>query len=150
MYPIFLATHNIIRWVALILTILAVVRAYLGWFGKREWTQRDRKIGSYTAMAFDIQLLLGLILYFVYSPLVRTALQDFGAAMQVADLRFFALEHAIFMVLAVVFAHLGSILPRKAEGSAGKHKRAAIAFSLALLMVLLGMPWLRPLLPGLG
>jgi len=150
MYPIFLATHNIIRWVALILIIVAVVRAYLGWFGKREWTQRDRKIGSYTAMAFDIQLLLGLILYFVYSPLVKTALQDFGAAMQVADLRFFAVEHAVYMVLAVVFAHLGSILPRKAEYSEGKHKRAAVFFTLALLVVLLGMPWLRPLLPGLG
>ena len=150
MYPIFLATHNIIRWVALILTIAAVVRAYLGWFGKREWSQTDRKIGSFTAMSYDIQLLLGLILYLVYSPLVKTALQDFGAAMQVADVRFFALEHAFYMILAVVFAHLGSILPRKAEQSGGKHKRAAIAFTLALLLVVLGMPWMRPLLPGLG
>ena len=122
----------------------------LGWFGKREWAQRDRKIGSFTTMTFDIQLLLGLILYFVYSPLVKTALQDFGAAMQVADVRFFALEHALYMLLAIVFAHLGSALPRKAEQSVDKHKRAAIAFTLALLLVLLGMPWMRPLLPGLG
>jgi hypothetical protein len=70
--------------------------------------------------------------------------------MQVVDVRFFAIEHALYMILAVVFAHLGSALPRKAEASVSKYKRAAIAFTLALLLVLLGMPWMRPFLPGLG
>lgn len=149
MYAFFLALHNITRWVALILAIVATVTAFLGWFGKRQWSARDRKIGSFFGIAMDIQLLLGLILYFVYSPLTRTALADFGAAMGVQDLRFYAIEHAFYMILAVVFAHLGSILARRAPDSKAKFLRAAIFFGLSLLLILLGIPWSRPLFPGL-
>ena len=150
MYPIILGLHNLVRWVALILAIVATVEAFLGWFGKRQWSERDRKIGSFFGMAMDIQLLLGLILYFVYSPITRQALADFGAAMGVRDLRFFGIEHVFYMVLAVVFAHLGSILARKAPESKAKFQRAAIFFGLSLLLMLLGMPWTRSLIPFLG
>ena len=149
MYSFFLALHNVVRWAALILAIVATVSAFLGWFGKREWSTRDRKIGSFFGIAMDIQLLLGLILYFMYSPLTRTALADFGAAMGVKDLRFYAIEHATYMILAVVFAHLGSILARRAPESKAKFQRAAIFFGLSLLLILLGIPWTRPLFPGL-
>ena len=149
MYAFFLALHNIVRWIALILAIVATVTAFMGWFGKRQWSERDRKIGSFFGMAMDIQLLVGLILYFVYSPITRAALQDFGAAMGVQDLRFFGMEHVFYMVLAVVFAHLGSILARRAPESKAKFQRAAIFFGLSLLLILLGIPWGRPLFPGL-
>jgi hypothetical protein len=148
MYSAILSIHNIIRWVALILGILAAVRAYLGWFGNREWTVKDRKIGSYFTIAMDVQLLLGLLLYIFLSPTTRTAFQDFGAAMQVGDLRFFVLEHPFYMVLAVVFAHLGGILSRKAEQTNAKFRRAAIWFSLSVLAVILGMPWMSRIFPG--
>ena len=150
MYPFILGLHNLFRWVALILAIVATVGAFLGWFGKRQWSERDRKIGSFFGMAMDIQLLLGLILYFAYSPITRQALADFGAAMGVKDLRFFGVEHVFYMVLAVVFAHLGSILARKAPESKAKFQRAAIFFGLSLLLMLLGIPWTRSLIPFLG
>ena len=150
MYEVILAIHNILRWVALILVILATAFAVIGWLGKRQWAERDRKIGAFTTIALDIQLLLGLLLYFVLSPLTKTALQDFGAAMGVADLRFFGLEHALYMVLAVVSAHLGNALSKRATEPRAKFMRAAIFYGLALLLILLGMPWGRSLLPGLG
>ena len=150
MYEIVLAIHNILRWIALILAIVAAVSALIGWLGKREWSERDRKFGTYLTIALDTQLLLGLILYFFLSPLTKTALQDFGAAMGVADLRFFGLEHALYMVAAVVFAHLGNALSKKAIDTQAKFMRAAIFYGLALVLILLGMPWGRPLFPGLG
>ena len=150
MYEIILAIHNIIRWVALFLLLATTISAFIGWLGKREWAERDRKFGVFTTIALDTQLLLGLILYFFLSPLTKTALQDFGAAMGVTDLRYFAVEHALFMVLAVVLAHVGSALSKKASDSRGKFMRLAIFFALALLLVLAGIPWGRPLFPGLG
>lgn len=150
MYSIVLALHNIFRWVALILAIVVVVRAFLGWFGNRQWSERDRQLGSFFGISMDIQLLLGLLLYFVFSPMMKSALADFGAAMGSGDVRFFAIEHATSMFLAVIFAHLGSLLPRRADGSKAKFKRAAIFFTLALLLILGAMPWMRPLFPGLG
>lgn len=157
-YSLVLALHNVVRWIVLVMLILSVGCAYQGWFGKRAWTASDRKVGMFAGMAVDIQLLLGLLLYFFFSPLTRTAFQDFGAAMRVADLRFFALEHGFYMLLAVVFVHLGSVLPRRvlkkgeqsAEVAVQAHRLAALWFTLTLLIVLIGIPWMRPLLPGLG
>ena len=145
-----LSLHNIVRWVALILGIIAAVLAWTGWLKKREWQENDRRSGSFFAISTDVQLLLGLLLFLFFSPLTRTALQDFGTAMSVANLRFFALEHPLYMIVAVVFAHLGTALPRKASGSQEKFKTAAIWISLAVLLILLGTPWGRPILPGLG
>jgi hypothetical protein len=65
-----------------------------------------------------------------------------------ADLRFFGLEHAFYMILAVVFGHLGSALSKRAPDDKAKYRRAAIWYALSLLMIFLGMPWFRPLLPG--
>lgn len=147
-YQMVLALHNIVRWVALILGILAAVRGFLGWFQNTEWADLDRKFGLYFTISIDIQLLLGLVLYFVLSPITTAAVRDFGTAMGNSGFRFFAVEHAIMMLLAVVFAHLGSALPKRADRSNAKHRRAAIWFTLAVLAMLLGMPWMRPLFPA--
>ena len=150
MYSFVLAVHNILRWVVIILAILALVRSYSGWLGKRDWTTTDRKVGVFFASAMDLQLLLGLILYIVLSPTTRTAFSDFGAAMRIADVRFFALEHFLYMIVAVVLVHIGTAMARKATQAVDKHRRAALWFTLAGLALVLGMPWFRPLLPGLG
>jgi hypothetical protein len=149
MYPFILALHNIIRWVVIIAGVLAAGKALIGWFGKKEWTKQDRLLGMIFTSSVDIQLLLGLLLYFVFSPITKGAFNDFGAAMAIADLRFFALEHVFYMVLALVFAHLGSMLPKRVDEDRAKFKRAAIWFSLAILIILAGTPWWRPLVPGL-
>ena len=70
MYEFILAVHNILRWIILILAIVALVRAYWGWFGKRDWTPSDRRVGSFYSISLDVQLLLGLLLYFALSPIV--------------------------------------------------------------------------------
>ena len=150
MYTFILAVHNILRWIVLILAILALVKAFSGWFGRRDWTETDRKVGTFFGVSLDAQLLLGLILYFALSPITRAAFQDFGAAMRNDLTRFFVLEHFLYMVLAVVFAHVGSVASRRATQDTYKHRRAAIWFTLAVLALLLGMPWFRPLLPAFG
>lgn len=150
MYPVVLAVHNILRWVVLILGVLALARAYLGWFGKRDWTPGDRKVGVFFGVSLDLQLLIGLVLYFFLSPLTQAALRDFGAAMADLQLRFFALEHIFYMILAVVCAHVGSITARRAQEDIGKHRRSAIWFTIAMVIIVLAIPWWRPLLPGLG
>lgn len=149
MYPIILAAHNIIRWIVLILGIFTFVRSLIGWFGKREWTDTDRKLGVFFTSSIDVQLLLGLLLYIFLSPITKEVFRNFGAAMGNPGLRFFGLEHAFYMVLAVVFAHLGSIFSKRASEPAAMHRNAAIGYGLALIVILLGMPWMRPLLPGL-
>lgn len=147
MYDVLLFLHNLLRWLVLILGILAVVFSWMGWLRKREWQVRDQKIGTYFTIGMDLQLLVGLILYFFLSPYALNAMLNQGLSFVVSqsEFRFFGIEHFFYMVLALVFAHLGSILSKKARDSIGKYRRAAIFYSLSILVILVGIPWWRPL-----
>jgi len=147
MYPIVLGLHNIMRWIVLIVGILATVRAFMGWLGKRPWTDRDNKLGLYFTISLDVQLLLGLLLYVVLSPITTAAFSDFGAAMADPTTRFWLVEHISMMIVAVILGHVGRTLSKKATVDTKKHQRAAIFFALALLAILAAIPWFRPLLP---
>ena len=37
MYPIVLTLHNVMRWVVLVLAVLALLRGLTGWFGRKPW-----------------------------------------------------------------------------------------------------------------
>ena len=149
MYPIVLAIHNVVRWVVLIAGALAVFRAVAGVVNRGAWSGSDRLVGMIYTSSIDLQFLLGLILYIFLSPITHSAFQSFGSAMGNPSLRFFALIHPFYMVLAVVLAHLGSSLSRKAASDAARFQRALIWYGLSFVLILLGMPWMRPLLPGL-
>lgn len=140
MYDILLPLHSIVRWLALLGAILAAGAAIWGWLGRREWKPLDDRLGLVFTISLDVQLLLGILLYFV-SPLVQSALADFGEAMSSTPLRFYAVEHAFLMIVAVVLAHVGRALAKRAEDARAKHQRAAIFFTLALLAILIAIPW---------
>ena len=89
----------------------------------------------------DLQMLLGLLLYLVLSPFTAEAFKDFGAAMKNSGLRFFAVEHLALMLTAVVLAHVGRVLARKATTPDAKRMRMAVCFGLATLLMILGIPW---------
>ena len=141
MYTFVLTLHSILRWVVLILAVLAVVRAFIGWFGKKEWTALDNRLGMLLPASMDLQVLLGFILYIFLSPFTTTALQDFGAAMSNALLRYWSVEHVLLMVVALILIHVGRATSKVAEEATSKHKRAAIFFGLATLAILIAIPW---------
>jgi hypothetical protein len=95
--------------------------------------------------SMDLQVVLGFILYIFLSPFTQTALQDFGAAMSNELLRYWSVEHVLLMIVALILIHIGRATSKVAEEATSKHRRAAIFFGLALLAILLAIPW--PFLP---
>lgn len=140
MHTLLLTLHSLVRWVVVIAAVAAVGQAIRGWLTKREWAALDDRLGLVFTVSMDVQLLTGIILYLV-SPLIQAAMQDFGAAMSAPALRFFAVEHVALMIVAVVLAHVGRALVKRTADSAGQHKRAAILFGLAFLVLLVAIPW---------
>lgn len=133
MYGVILLVHSWLRWAVLAAGIAAVVRG----------GSRDATAGKWFTILLDVQFLLGLLLYFVLSPLTRIALGDFGGAMKSSQLRFFAIEHVFGMAIALALAHVG----RKRVARATPERRARVAmvfYGLALLAILASIPW-----PGL-
>lgn len=140
MYPVFLMIHSVLRWLVVIAAVAAAGRALAGWLDKQPFTKLDDRLGLVFTIVMDVQLLVGLILYVFLSPLTQSAFQNMGAAMSDITLRFFAVEHLAVMVVAVVLAHVGRALTRRAS-EAGKHQRAALWYGLALLVILFAIPW---------
>ncbi|MEW6569008.1 MAG: hypothetical protein AB1449_12750 [Chloroflexota bacterium] len=145
MYSLVLILHSLVRWVVILAAAWAIARALRGWIADRPWLPLDHRVGLVFTMAMDVQVLLGLVLVFV-SPLAQEVLGDPSGAMASPELRFFAVEHVPLMVLAAVAAYAGSVLSRKATDDRARHRRAALAFVLSLAMVLIAVPWSRPLL----
>ncbi len=141
MYSFTLSLHSIVRWLVVILGLVTAGRAVAGWTGKRGWETLDDQLGLAFTSVMDLQLLLGLLLYGILSPLTTGAFQNFGAAMSNSIQRFFAVEHIFLTVIGVVLAHLGRAMNRKATEASAKHKRAAIFFGLAILLILAAIPW---------
>ena len=145
-YPTVLAVHSYLRWVVLLLALLAVARAWSGWRTSRAWTPADDKVGRFFSIALDVQVMIGLVLYVAVSPLTRAALQDFGAAMSNSVLRFFAVEHIFGMLIAVTLVHIGRAKSRRNGPSILRHRAAFIFFGIGLLAMLASIPW--PFVPA--
>jgi len=141
MYLVSLTLHSWLRWIVVIAGVVVVIRFLMGWLGKRDWQALDARLMTVFPMLLDIQLLFGLLLYFVASPITTGALRDFGAAMSNAVTRFYAVEHFFMMVIALVVAHVGSVLVKRRSAAPGRYRVGAFLFGLALLIILLAIPW---------
>lgn len=145
-YLALLTLHSWVRWTVIILAFVALVGVYRGWLRKLPWTDSVRRIGVFFGSALDTQLLLGLLLYLFFSPITQAAFNNWSMALSTPMFRFFTIEHLAFMTVAVVLVHVGSMLSQRAEEPAAKYRTSAIFFTVAILLVLVAIPWSRPIL----
>ncbi len=141
MYAPLLILHSVLRWAVILFGVLALVNAVRGWQRGFPWGSADESQAKRFVMTLDVQFMVGLLLYGIFSPLTTAALQDFGAAMKDPTLRFFAVEHSTLMFVAIALAHVGKVKATKARDHAAKHRTLVIFFGLALLAILLATPW---------
>lgn len=130
MYGTVLIIHSWLRWAVLAAGVAAVARG----------GTRDSSTGRWFTILLDVQMLIGLLLYFVLSPFTKAALNDFGGAMGNSQLRFFAVEHAFGMLIGLVLAHIGTAKIKKAAAER-RGKMAMLFYGLALLAILASIPW---------
>jgi len=140
-YPLILTLHSWMRWVVVIIGVIAIVKFLIGWLGKKEWGALDARLASIFPITIDIQLLLGLLLYFVLSPITTGALRDFGAAMKNSVVRYYSVEHILMMLIALIVAHIGSMMIKKRTETTAKFRIGFILFLLAMIIIFLSIPW---------
>lgn len=140
MHSTLLIIHSLLRWAILLTGIWAFVRALKGVNGKTAYTAADNKASLFFSISLDIQFLIGILFFFV-SPLLKVATSDMGAAMKDSALRFFTVEHTTMAVIALALVHIGRSKVKKSPTDALKHKRALIFYGLALLVILMMIPW---------
>lgn len=135
-----LLTHNILRWAVLLFGVWTLLNALTGVFSKRYFTGTDNKVNLFFMISCDIQLLLGLVLYFNngWFTMLKSTTKE---VMKDGALRFFALEHFLMMVIAWLLVHVGRSMVKRADTDAAKHKKSLIYFGIALVIILAMIPW---------
>lgn len=135
--------HSGIRWIVLILLILAIVNAFRKWQAKRTYEENDRKLSLFAFIATHVQFLLGLILYFI-SPYVQFA----SDTMKDSLLRFYTVEHITMMIFAIGLITVGYSRAKKKETDNDKFKTTFTFYLIGLILILISIPW--PFRSGLG
>lgn len=135
MYNGLLHAHSGLRWVALILLLVAIFNA-LGGRKRRTYEKKDKMINLFAMVFLHIQLLIGLVLYFI-SPKV-----NFTAGwMKAPMLRFFGMEHILLMVIAIALVTIGRKKAEKTTDLAKRHKTIALWYTIGLILILAAIPW---------
>jgi hypothetical protein len=142
MYSTVLSVHSWLRWVTLVLAIAATINA-----ARAVRAADDRRAGRWDTLfmlAVDLQLFVGLVLYFGLSPFTREALLNLGTAMKTPALRFWAIEHAGGMFAAVILVRMGRVLAANAASPSQARIRRLVCFGCATAGMVVSIPW-----PGL-
>ncbi|MEI6813177.1 MAG: hypothetical protein WCL36_03265 [bacterium] len=142
MTPTLILLHSLLRWAVILIMVTVTATMAFRYAKASAWTGTDRVAALIFTIVLDTELLVGLVLYGV-SPITRGAMKDMATAMHEPSVRFFVAEHPTIMVLAVLFAHLGSVFAKKAPTDRLKFGRATAFFAVSTGLVLWGIPWFR-------
>lgn len=142
MYTTVQFLHSYWAYLVVLIVFLATVNAWAGLMRNREYHPKDFRISLFALIITHIQLLIGIVLYFV-SPLGMQSISDngMGAVMKDSVLRLNAVEHPTVMLLTVVFITIGYSKHKKKLVSKPKFKTLTIFYTIALVLLLSRIPW---------
>ncbi len=129
---ILVSAHSGLRWIALILLLLAIYNA----FTANNYEKKHRLVNMFAMISLHTQLLIGLALYFTSAKVQFTE-----GWMKVAMYRFYGMEHLMGMLIAIVLVTIGHSKSKKATESAAKFKAIKLWYVLALILILAFIPW---------
>jgi hypothetical protein len=133
-----LLIHSVVRWAVVVFALIVLARLLIGWLQRRDFTPLDGKLTRWFTMAFDIQVLIGIV-YLVWSGIAD------------GNWSHHRLEHAFLMLVALGVVHL-SMRWRKA-GDLTRFRNTFLSFAAGLAIVILGVAllpggWARPFPPA--
>ena len=138
MYDIIKTLHSYWAYFILAILIIAVINSVIGLIGKKNYSAKDFRIGLFSLIVSHIQLVLGLILYFL-SPYFE--MWSHGGVMGDAAKRLYLVEHPAINILAVILITIGFSKHKKKELSTSKFKTIMIFYLIGLILLVSRIPW---------
>lgn len=132
--------HSYWAYLVLLILIFAVVNAIIGFTQKKQFTDKDLRIGLFALIATHIQLLIGIVWYFM-SPWFELLTTDAATVMKTKEVRLLAVEHPLMMIIAIILITIGWSKHKKKTTDTAKFKMFAIFYGLGLLVILSRIPW---------
>ena len=142
MYNFIQKFHSGWAYLALLVLVVAIVNSVVALSRKKEFSANDRKMALFALIFAHIQLLIGLILYFIspkgYALIGKAGM---GTVMKTAELRLMVVEHPVINILAIVLITIGWSKHKKAVLSEQKFRSIAIFYTIGLVLLLSRIPW---------
>lgn len=134
--------HSKWAYLVLIVLVLAAVNGLVKYFGDKMFGEKDFRISLFALITMHIQLLIGIVYFFMkdYFGTIKE-MGGMGELMRNSDLRMKVIEHPTLMIVAVILVTMGYSKQKKKLTSRPKFKMLAIFYTLALICVLLMIPW---------
>jgi hypothetical protein len=140
MYMTLLPFHSLIRWLVVAGMAYSLYRSFFAVFDGAAFTRGDSLVSRWTGHLANLQMLIGLVLYFK-SPTATYFRTNFSDAVGYPEYVFFGIYHITLMTIAVVLISIGSGTARRAQTDLAKHKKILLWFGIAALLILLAIPW---------
>lgn len=137
MYNAILHSHSGLRWVALVLILLAIINAARSQ-ASGEYLKKDKMLNLFAMVMLHIQLILGFVLFYLNE---KSKVSYSEGWMGVGLFRFFGLEHMVGMLLAVTIITFGRKKAEKLKGTRDKHRKIMVSYTIGLILILLSIPW---------
>jgi uncharacterized membrane protein len=134
MYEILKHTHSGLRWVALILILLAIYNSIIA----KEFNKREKLINLFSMVSLHLQLVLGLILY-----IISDKVKFFDGWMNEPSgiYRFYGMEHLAGMIIAIALITVGYVKSKKGTTPAEIYKPIKLFYIIGLILILASIPW---------
>ncbi len=130
MYHTLLLSHSLLRYFILIALVVVIVKSLMGMMNKEPFGKWDNKFSLYLLIFTHLQLVVGLILYFV-SPWVKFSGETMGDKVG----RYWTVEHIFGMLIAVVLITIARISLKRMTSDLAKFKRLFVFNLIALLII---------------
>lgn len=126
MTSIVLQAHSGWRYLVILVVVLAIAKSLYSLLSGGRWSKVDQTLGMLTPIMFDIQVLLGLVVWIM------------GSYWSVGNPTA-AWEHPVTMLLAAAAAHIAWTRAKKASVDRAKFQSTAYGYLVAALLLAVGV-----------
>ena len=128
--------HEVVSILFVITILLIIFRSTRAIIQKRSYTKFDRVLSA-VFMAFMYLQFVGGIFLFVKST--GGYYKEAATNIEMADLRFWSIEHVFLMIFALFISHIGYITIYKSTEAGTKHKKSLQFFVIAFVLILISL-----------
>jgi len=141
MYEAIQVLHSYWAYLALLVILFAGINALMGYTGNRDFKNKDLRISLFALIFSHIQLLIGLVLYFISERFSLWSEMGMGGIMKNAEARLLLVEHPLTNIIAITLITIGWSRHKKQMTAKGKFGKIAIFYLIGLLLIISRIPY---------
>ena len=125
--------HTSLSVIFVIISVASVIRFYLGWTKKLEFTNYDKLLAKALLVTLYLQMFMGIYLF--YTRLSATIVIQNNSL----ENRFWPVEHFFVMFFSILTAQLGYVYAKNLKVSEKKFQTLIIYYSISLVLVIFSL-----------